>query len=104
MPAKDNGAHRRAILTKLGYCLNGLSHGKATVGVRCQHCHDVHRYRRDPAPIVRLDGLPSTIRTHDLSMWAARMSGDQAVVDDIREEAIEAADHFFHHKYAPEHV
>jgi hypothetical protein len=34
---------RRASLKGEGVCINGRAHGKATHGVRCEHCWGVHK-------------------------------------------------------------
>jgi hypothetical protein len=45
------------------WCINGKSHGRATHGVRCRHCYDVHSgvHPSLAAPIVR-DGTEQAFR------------------------------------------
>ena len=47
-----------------GTCINGISHGPRTHGVRCYLCMLCHRYgpRRRPALWQRVDGLTREIR------------------------------------------
>lgn len=44
---------RRDALAADGLCINGKSHGRATHGVRCKRCYDVHRGGTPPARVAR---------------------------------------------------
>lgn len=77
----ENNRMRRLHLQAAGYCINGLAHGKATHGVLCQHCRDVHRGVPNPAPLWLHPAITGFVRTSDIAAMAAKL-------DDIREEAI----------------
>lgn len=47
---RANAKERRASLAARGLCINGASHGKATHGKRCKHCHDVKNGKAEPLP------------------------------------------------------
>lgn len=65
---------RRDALRDAGYCINGMSHGPRTHGVRCHHCHDVHRYAADPAPLLRWPGVPDKMSVEDIPIVAAQLA------------------------------
>ena len=44
---------RRKELTAAGLCINARSHGKATHGVRCKRCDDVHKGGEPPVRVAR---------------------------------------------------
>lgn len=45
---REKARLRRIRLRELLVCINGIAHGPATHGVRCKHCHEVHRKSASP--------------------------------------------------------